>query len=139
MRMGKAAEPGSVCGRYQTPGLARWPPTIFAPVWLITGLFGDTYYLFLGVAFALLAMASWLLPATVITEREARRPILRREYPWSQVEGCDVGTGWKAGLVQLHMRDGDVVGLAAVPSEAVPEIRRLVKASHGSSGVGRAE
>ncbi len=134
-----AAEPESVCGRYRTLGFTRWPPTIFAPVWLVSGLFGDPFYLVPGVAFALLALAAWLVPATVITERAARRPILRRAYPWSQVEGADVGTGWKAGLVQLHLRDGDLVALAGVPADAIPGIRRLISASrHPSAGQGNA-
>jgi len=115
--------------------VARWTPTILALVRLVVGLSRDPYYLFRGAVFALLALAAWLLPATVITEHEARWPLLRRVYPWSKVEGCDVGTGWKAGLVQLHMRDGDVVGLSSVPREAVPGIRRLIEAANGSSDV----
>lgn len=134
--MGEAAESASVCARYRTPVVARWTQTILAVVWFVVGLSRDPYYLFLGAVFALLALAAWLLPATVITEHEAQWPLLRRAYPWSKVEGCDVGTGWKAGLVQLQMRDGNVVGLAAVPREAVPGIRRLIEAADGSSDVG---
>ncbi len=73
------------------------------------------------------------MPATVITSEEVRRPLLRRSYRLSDVQACELGTGWRSGGVYLTMNDGDRVGLQGVPMAAVPEIRRLAAAARSSA------
>jgi len=115
-----------VVGSYRLPGLLRWPPLLTAPLMIATAVTTpDPITIAIAAGYCLLAAVGWLLPATVITEREVLHPILRRTYALSDVASCQTVSGWTCGVV-LTMRDGDRVRLQGVPSDGVPGVRALV-------------
>ncbi len=126
--------PPSAVGRYRIPAITRWVALLVAPTLILTAANSpDPLLIALAAANALIAIAQWALPATVITSTEVRRPLLRRSYQLSDVQRCEPGTGWRSGAVYLTMSDGDRVGLQGVPLTAVPDLRRLVAAARVSA------
>lgn len=134
-----ADSPGapSAVGRYRVPATTRWVTLLLAPVWIVNAASRsgpDPLLIALAALYSLMGIAAWVLPATVVTSTEIRRPLLRRSYQLSDVQRCEPGTGWRSSAVYLTMSDGDRVGLQGVPVTAAPDTRRLAAAARVSAG-----
>ena len=127
--MDKDAEVGGAIGRYAAPKIDKILHSVTGAIFILAGLAAlgrisllAFMFLFAGCVFVL---ASWVLPATVITATGFRRGRFLQLIPWSEV--VIVYPPPAGGHIQVQLRTGKVVALDGVKVEHLPEIVALAQ------------